>query len=185
MTDAAPADDGDGSLYDALQVSPTAGQDVIAAAFRVLARRHHPDTNQAPDAARRMQLLNDAYAVLSDPDRRARYDAERARARPRLRHSRADRAPPGGARVIRKARTADIAPGSFVVRLLIIVVLVMTFVAAGLVLWSGEDPPTPRFPRQIPPRSDGAVRLVASSEMTASPGWSQGSMNSQCALNCA
>jgi hypothetical protein len=67
--------------YDVLQISSTATPEVIQAAYRALARAYHPDVNAAPDAARRMRQLNEAYAVLSDPVRRAKYDAVRARAR--------------------------------------------------------------------------------------------------------
>src|SRR5258708_6410283 len=67
------------NLYEVLQVSPKAGSEVIQAAYRALARTYHPDVNDAPDAARQMRQLNAAYGVLSDPDRRARYDAMRSR----------------------------------------------------------------------------------------------------------
>jgi curved DNA-binding protein CbpA len=67
------------NLYEVLQVSPRAGQEVIQAAYRVLARTYHPDVNAAPDAARQMRQLNAAYGVLSDPERRARYDMLRLR----------------------------------------------------------------------------------------------------------
>src|SRR3954447_26120785 len=67
------------NLYEVLQVSPRAGQEVIQAAYRALARTCHPDVNAAPDAARQMRQLNAAYGVLSDPERRARYDAMRQR----------------------------------------------------------------------------------------------------------
>lgn len=61
--------------------------EVIRAAYRVLAQKHHPDVNPSPDAARVMQLLNEAWEVLSDERRRAAHDAwiaeqERANARP-------------------------------------------------------------------------------------------------------
>jgi len=69
------------SHYDVLQISSTATPEVIQAAYRALARAYHPDVNAAPDAARHMRQLNEAYAVLSDPVRRAKYDAVRARAR--------------------------------------------------------------------------------------------------------
>jgi len=65
------------SLYDVLQVSPRAHQDVISAAYRVLARLYHPDVSAALTAAQQMQALNEAYVILSDPKRRARHDAER------------------------------------------------------------------------------------------------------------
>jgi len=67
------------NLYEVLQVSPKAGPEVIQAAYRALARTYHPDVNAAPDAARQMRQLNAAYGVLSDPERRARYDAMRQR----------------------------------------------------------------------------------------------------------
>ena len=67
------------NLYQVLQVSPEANTDVIRAAYRTLARAHHPDVNADPEATRQMRRLNAAYQILSDPDRRARYDAARAR----------------------------------------------------------------------------------------------------------
>ena len=67
------------SYYDLLQVSPRADPEVIQAAYRVLARNYHPDVSQDPNAARLMRALNAAYEVLSDSERRARYDAESAR----------------------------------------------------------------------------------------------------------
>src|SRR5207244_3171645 len=44
-----------------------------------LARSYHPDVSASPDAQRQMRQLNAAYGVLSDPSRRARYDAVRMR----------------------------------------------------------------------------------------------------------
>jgi curved DNA-binding protein CbpA len=61
--------------YRVLQVDPHADPDVIAAAYRVLARKLHPDAGSA-DAAR-MAELNEAYARLRDPEERRRYDRER------------------------------------------------------------------------------------------------------------
>jgi hypothetical protein len=49
------------------------------AAYKQLALKYHPDTNQSPDATRKMQELNEAYAVLSEPASRAGYDLERDR----------------------------------------------------------------------------------------------------------
>lgn len=63
--------------YVVLQVQPGAEVEVIRAAYRVLARKYHPD--HGGDAAR-MIALNDAWDVLGDPDRRAAYDASRAEA---------------------------------------------------------------------------------------------------------
>jgi hypothetical protein len=67
------------NLYEVLQVSAKASPEVVQAAYRALARAHHPDVNPSPDAARLMKQLNAAYGVLSDPARRARYDALRVR----------------------------------------------------------------------------------------------------------
>jgi len=61
--------------YDVLGLSRDAGRRDIKAAYRRLARRHHPDVNNDdPDAEERFKQIGEAYAVLSDPDRRARYD---------------------------------------------------------------------------------------------------------------
>lgn len=63
--------------YRTLQVTRDADPEVIEKAFKVLARRYHPDTSEeSPDRShRRMQALNQAYAVLRDPASRAEYDA--------------------------------------------------------------------------------------------------------------
>jgi DnaJ-class molecular chaperone len=61
--------------YAALQVARDAEPEVIEKAYRALALKYHPDTSSAPHASRRMQRINDAHAVLSDPIRRRRYDA--------------------------------------------------------------------------------------------------------------
>jgi curved DNA-binding protein CbpA len=61
--------------YDNLKVSRTAPPEVIRAAYKVLAQRHHPDVNPSADAERVMRLLNQAYAVLSDPQQRHAHDA--------------------------------------------------------------------------------------------------------------
>lgn len=63
-------------LYQALGVHPTATLEQIKAAFRRQALRHHPDKNAgAPEAAEQFKQVNEAYATLSDPERRALYDA--------------------------------------------------------------------------------------------------------------
>jgi hypothetical protein len=71
---------GDESLYEILQVSPRASHEVIQAAYRVLARTHHPDLSSAADAEERTRRLNAAHFILSDPGRRALYDADRREA---------------------------------------------------------------------------------------------------------
>ncbi len=61
--------------YDNLKVARNAPPEVIRAAYRVLAQRYHPDKNPSPGAQRIMKMINEAYAVLSDPQRRADHDA--------------------------------------------------------------------------------------------------------------
>jgi hypothetical protein len=70
-----------GDLYELLEVSPRASQDVIQAAYRALVRNYHPDLNPSAAAQQRIRQLNAAYQVLTDPQERARYDLECARAR--------------------------------------------------------------------------------------------------------
>ena len=62
-------------FYDTLGVSRTADDKDIRQAYRRLARQHHPDVNPGDEsAAERFKSINAAYEVLSDPDKRAKYD---------------------------------------------------------------------------------------------------------------
>ena len=61
--------------YDTLGVSRTADEKEIRQAYRRLARQHHPDVNPGDEAAaERFKSINAAYEVLSDADKRAKYD---------------------------------------------------------------------------------------------------------------
>ncbi len=60
--------------YDTLGVARDATQEDIKKAFRKLARKYHPDVSREKDAEARMKDVNEAYAVLSDPEKRAAYD---------------------------------------------------------------------------------------------------------------
>lgn len=62
------------SHFEVLGVAPTASLDEIRAAYRQLARTHHPDSGLHPDAAR-MSAVNAAWHHLSDPGRRVVYEA--------------------------------------------------------------------------------------------------------------
>lgn len=64
----------DRDYYEVLGVSRGANDDELKSAFRRLARQYHPDVNNSPDAEERFKEINEAYAVLSDADRRAAYD---------------------------------------------------------------------------------------------------------------
>jgi len=60
--------------YKVLDVSTDASQDEIKKAYRRLSMLYHPDTSTDPDADKKMKEINKAYDVLSDQDKRARYD---------------------------------------------------------------------------------------------------------------
>jgi molecular chaperone DnaJ len=60
--------------YDILGVGRNAGDDEIKAAFRKLARQYHPDVNKEDGAEEKFKEINEAYGVLSDREKRARYD---------------------------------------------------------------------------------------------------------------
>ena len=61
-------------LYEVLGVQRGASDAEIKRAFRKLAQQWHPDVNTEPGAQERFKEINDAYQVLSDPERRQRYD---------------------------------------------------------------------------------------------------------------
>ena len=60
--------------YQALGVPRDAPVDEIKKAYRKLARKYHPDVSKEKDAEARMKEVNEAYAVLSDAEKRAAYD---------------------------------------------------------------------------------------------------------------
>ncbi len=61
--------------YDILNVSKDAGQDEIKKAYRKLAREYHPDVNpDDPQAEEKFKDINEAYQVLSDEEKRKKYD---------------------------------------------------------------------------------------------------------------
>jgi curved DNA-binding protein len=68
MTDDRPVD-----YYESLQVSANAEPDTIHRVFRLLAQRFHPDNKESGSEAR-FREIQEAYSVLSDPEKRARYD---------------------------------------------------------------------------------------------------------------
>jgi hypothetical protein len=61
--------------YDLLGLSHGCRVDEVHAAYRLMARKFHPDICREPDAQERFCLINDAHATLSDPERRREYDA--------------------------------------------------------------------------------------------------------------
>ncbi len=61
-------------FYDILGVKRDAPKDDIKAAYRKLALQYHPDRNKDPGAEERFKQISEAYAVLSDDDKRRQYD---------------------------------------------------------------------------------------------------------------
>ncbi|WP_327103072.1 DnaJ C-terminal domain-containing protein [Nonomuraea glycinis] len=62
-------------FYEVLGVDRNADPDEIQRAYRKLVRAYHPDVNKDPGAEDRFKEISEAYAVLSDPEQRRRYDA--------------------------------------------------------------------------------------------------------------
>jgi molecular chaperone DnaJ len=60
--------------YEILGVPRTASSEDLKGAFRRLARQFHPDVNKAPDSEEKFKEINEAYAVLSDEEKRSAYD---------------------------------------------------------------------------------------------------------------
>lgn len=60
--------------YEVLEVQRTASADEIKKAYRQKAHKLHPDVNREPDAEASFKELNEAYEVLSNPDKRSMYD---------------------------------------------------------------------------------------------------------------
>jgi len=60
--------------YETLGVSRDASESELKSAFRGLARKYHPDVSQEPDTEDRFKEINEAYAILSDSEKRAAYD---------------------------------------------------------------------------------------------------------------
>jgi len=61
------------TLYEILEIAPTASPEVIKSAYRALAAKFHPDRNVSNDGDA-FKLVSKAYEILSNPDKRADYD---------------------------------------------------------------------------------------------------------------
>ena len=61
--------------YKILGVERDANEAKIKSAYRKLARQYHPDVNKSPDAVNKFKDINEAYEVLSDREKKSRYDS--------------------------------------------------------------------------------------------------------------
>src|SRR6201992_2336842 len=61
--------------YKVLGVSKTASEAEIKKAFRALAKKHHPDTAKGEDAKKKFQEISNAYDIVGDKEKRAKFDA--------------------------------------------------------------------------------------------------------------
>ena len=64
----------DTKLYDTLGVTPDSPAADMKKAYRKLALKHHPDKNPGPESEQRFKEISAAYEVLSDPEKKAKYD---------------------------------------------------------------------------------------------------------------
>ncbi len=60
--------------YEVLGVNKSSSADEIKSAYRKLARKYHPDLNKEPGAEEKFKEIQEAYDILSDPDKKAKYD---------------------------------------------------------------------------------------------------------------
>jgi curved DNA-binding protein CbpA len=74
-----PTDD-TSDYYEILQISPNAEPETVHRVYRLLAQRCHPDNVETGNATG-FRLLSEAYQVISDPEKRAKYDVGHARQR--------------------------------------------------------------------------------------------------------
>ena len=65
--------------YEILEIKEDASEEVIKAAYKALAKKYHPDNcvGNTPEYEEKLKLINEAYAILSDTEKRKKYDGER------------------------------------------------------------------------------------------------------------
>ena len=59
--------------YELLGVSKSASTSELKSAYRKMARKHHPDVDQSSDAEKKFKEINEAYQILSDPQKKEAY----------------------------------------------------------------------------------------------------------------
>lgn len=67
------------NYYDELEVSKTSSKEIISKVYKILAKKYHPDTTKEEDrqaAEEKFKAISEAYEVLSDEEKRKKYDQE-------------------------------------------------------------------------------------------------------------
>lgn len=75
------------NYYDELEISKTASKEVIEKVYKVLAKKYHPDTTQESDklaAEEKFKIISEAYEILSNDEKRKKYDLELERSNPSI-----------------------------------------------------------------------------------------------------
>lgn len=75
------------NYYDELEVSKTASKEVIEKVYKVLAKKYHPDTTKEADkqaAEEKFKAISEAYEILSDDEKRKKYDLELEQSNPTI-----------------------------------------------------------------------------------------------------
>lgn len=75
------------NYYDDLEISKTASKEVIERVYKVLAKKYHPDTTQETDkkaAEEKFKIISEAYEVLSNDEKRKKYDLELEQSNPSI-----------------------------------------------------------------------------------------------------
>lgn len=75
------------NYYDELEVSKTASPEMIGKVYKILAKKYHPDTTKETDkqaAEEKFKIISEAYEVLSDEEKRKKYDLELEKSNPTI-----------------------------------------------------------------------------------------------------
>lgn len=75
------------NYYDELEINPKASKEVIEKVYKVLAKKYHPDTTEETDkhtAEEKFKIISEAYEVLSNDEKRKKYDLELQKSNPTI-----------------------------------------------------------------------------------------------------
>lgn len=75
------------NYYDELEVSKTSSKEIISKVYKILAKKYHPDTTKETDkhaAEEKFKAISEAYEVLSDDEKRKKYDLELEQSNPTI-----------------------------------------------------------------------------------------------------